>query len=246
MYKEIHFIFQENKLAILSTEELEQKNISQTFILRKICIQEHIYALELVPEVMLDLDLCFLREALKKIPEDLLFLAIRAYSIIRWDKFHQFCGCCGQATEYNPPLFERKCDQCQQSYFPRISPCIIVRINRGKDLLLTRSYHFAPGIYGLVAGYIEPGESAENAVYREVLEETGIKIKNLKYFASQPWPFPDALMIGFIAEYDSGKLKIDLNELEAGGWYDVKNLPGRPANPKSIASLLIDDFINTN
>ena len=108
--------------------------------------------------------------------------------------------------------------------------------------MMSRSYHFKTGVYGLIAGFIEPGETAEQAVHREVMEETGIKIKNLEYFASQPWPFPDALMLGYTAEYQSGELNIDYNELETAGWFDYQNLPGRPANPRSLASLLLKDF----
>ena len=110
---------------------------------------------------------------------------------------------------------------------------------------MTRSRHFLPGVFGLVAGFVEPGESAEDAVHREVLEETGIEIKNLQYFGSQPWPFPDALMLAYTAEYQSGNLRIDTKELESGGWYKYQNLPGRPSNPHSMASMLIEDFIKS-
>jgi NAD+ diphosphatase len=101
-----------------------------------------------------------------------------------------------------------------------------------------------PGVYGLIAGFVEVGETIEDAVHREVKEEVGLRIKNLAYFGSQPWPFPDALMIGFIAEYDSGDLVIDNDEIEAAGWYRYDNLPGRPSVPISIAARLLDHFID--
>jgi NAD+ diphosphatase len=108
---------------------------------------------------------------------------------------------------------------------------------------MARSPHFIPGAYGLIAGFIEVGESIEEAVHREVKEEVSINIKNLRYFGSQPWPFPDSLMIGFIADYASGEINIDHEEIEAAGWYKFDNLPGRPSTRISIASQLIEHFV---
>lgn len=109
---------------------------------------------------------------------------------------------------------------------------------------MARSPHFLPGIYGLIAGFVETGESIEETVHREVAEEVGIKIKNLSYFGSQPWPFPDSLMIAFMAEYESGEIIIDKNEIEEAGWYRYDDLPGRPSMSFSIASTMLDNFIN--
>ena len=108
---------------------------------------------------------------------------------------------------------------------------------------MSRSPHFPPGRYGLIAGFVEAGESIEAAAYREVEEEVGIKIKNLRYFGSQSWPFPDSLMIAFIAEYASGELIIDHNEIEDAGWYRYDNLPGKPSSSVSIAKKLIEHYI---
>lgn len=134
---------------------------------------------------------------------------------------------------------------CHLSFFPRISPSIIVLIKKADHLLMARSPHFLPGVYGLIAGFIDAGESIEEAVHREVKEEVGLKIKNLSYFGSQQWPFPDSLMIAFTADYCSGDITINPDEIEEAGWYKYNNLPGRPQTSVSIASKLIDNFINS-
>ncbi|EKD73866.1 MAG: phosphohydrolase (MutT/NUDIX family protein) [uncultured bacterium] len=110
---------------------------------------------------------------------------------------------------------------------------------------MARSYHFAPGTYGLIAGFVEIGESVEEAVHREVIEETGITIKNIQYFGSQPWPFPDSLMLAFTAQYASGTLTVNTTELEEANWYRFDHLPGRPGAHLSIANQLIDHFIKS-
>lgn len=170
-------------------------------------------------------------------------IVIKAYSIVNWDRNHQFCGRCGHVTEHKSKIFERICTHCGLMFYPRISPSVIVLIHRGDELLMARSPHFAPGAYGLIAGFVEIGESLEDAIHREVKEEVDLQIKNLTYFDSQPWPFPDSLMVGFTAEYLSGELKVDHNELEAAGWYRYDNLPGRPSVNFSISARLIDHFI---
>ena len=184
-----------------------------------------------------------LRQALSLLQHTSYGMAVKAYSIIQWDKNHQFCGRCGSPTLHKSPSFERICSSCKLSFFPRISPSIIVLIYSKDQLIMARSPHFLPGIYGLIAGFVEAGESLEEAVHREVYEEIGLKIKNLSYFGSQPWPFPDSLMVAFMAEYASGEIQIDKNEIEAAGWYKYDNLPGRPSTSVSIASSLINHFI---
>ncbi|ETO92358.1 NAD(+) diphosphatase [Legionella oakridgensis] len=185
-----------------------------------------------------------LRQALSLLTPDEYGMGVKAYSVINWDKNHQFCGRCGARTIHQNKHFERTCLSCRISFFPRISPSIIVLIHKGDQLVMARSSHFSAGIYGLIAGFVEAGESLENAVHREVKEEIGLEIKNLSYFGSQPWPFPDSLMLAFTAEYASGDLVIDKNEIEEAGWYRYDNLPGRPSMAISIASTLLDNFIN--
>lgn len=184
-----------------------------------------------------------LKEALSMVYPEQYAMGVKAYSVMHWDRNHQFCGRCATPTIHRTPHFERVCPSCKLSFFPRISPSIIVLIHRGDELIMARSPHFMPGIYGLIAGFVEMGESLEEAIHREVKEEVGLQIKNLIYRGSQPWPFPDSLMLGFTAEYASGELVIDQNEIEAAGWYRYDNLPGRPSLSFSIGSKLLDDFV---
>lgn len=204
-----------------------------------------IHCAELPAEHSLPANLQFatLRKGIQLIGSDWYQAAIKASAIVNWDKNHQFCSRCGHKTIHKPGMFERTCQHCSQSYYPRISPSVIVLIERGNELLMARSPHFMPGVYGLIAGFVEPGETAEEAVHREVLEEVGIKINNLQYVASQPWPFPDSLILGYTANYVSGEIVMDKNEIEAAGWYTIDNLPGRPTSAFSMSSKLIDHFI---
>ncbi len=185
-----------------------------------------------------------LRKALSLFDPGQYGIGVKAYSILNWDKNHKYCGRCGGSTVHQGKGFERVCRTCQLSFFPRISPSIIVLIYKEEQLVMARSSHFPPGAYGLIAGFVEAGENLEEAVHREVQEEVGLKIKNLSYFGSQPWPFPDSLMVAFIAEYESGEIVIDQDEIESAGWYRYDNLPGRPSSAISIASTLLDSFVN--
>ncbi len=136
----------------------------------------------------------------------------------------------------------KRCPQCGFLYFPRLAPAIIVLIERGDQLLMARSHRFAPGVYSVLAGFVEPGESLEEAVVREVKEEVGISIKDIRYFGSQPWPFPHSLMVGFTATYAGGDISVDPTELEDAGWFTVDSIPPLPGK-LSIARKLIDRFI---
>jgi NAD+ diphosphatase len=188
-----------------------------------------------------------LKQALSSIHTLQYGLAVKSYSILQWDKNHQFCSRCATATALKAKDgFERYCPACHLSFFPRISPSIIVLIKKNDQLLMARSPHFLPGVFGLIAGFVEAGETLEEAVYREVREEVGIEIKNLQYFGSQAWPFPDSLMVGFMAEYSKGKLRIDPQEIEKAGWFRYDKLPGRPSVSISIATQLLDAFIQSN
>lgn len=168
----------------------------------------------------------------------------RAYQVINWEKNHRFCGRCGQPTSKMPQGFERRCEPCKLFFFPRISPSIIVMVRKNEKILLARQARFAPGIYALIAGFVEVGESLEEAIHREVQEEVGISVKNIRYFGSQPWPFPDSLMLAFTADYAAGEIDLSSGELEAAGWYDAKHLPGLPASKISISRQLIDYFLS--
>ncbi len=179
-----------------------------------------------------------LRATYLRLDEPLFWIAGRAFQIVHWDRTHRFCGCCGAPTVLHEGERARLCVRCNLLAYPRISPAIMVLITRGRELLLLRSPNFPPGIYSALAGFVEPGETLEQTVVREVREEVGIEVKNLRYFGSQPWPFPHSLMIAFSAEYASGDVTPDGREVESANWYDIDQLPPLPF-PASIAHRLI-------
>ena len=183
-----------------------------------------------------------LRRLWGALDEEVWKLAGRAVQIVEWDRNHRYCGRCGTVTERQPDELARVCPRCGLQHFPRISPAVIVRIERGDRLLLARSPHFAPGVYSTIAGFVEPGESLEDTVVREVREEVGVEVRNVRYFGSQPWPFPNSLMIGFVADWASGEIRPQAGEIEDAGWFGLDALPGLPSQ-LSIARALIDDFI---
>jgi NAD+ diphosphatase len=169
-------------------------------------------------------------------------MALTAVHLVAWDKNYQFCSKCRGALKSREDMRAKECEECGRLEFPRISPAIIVLIEKDDTLLLARSPRFAGEFFSVLAGFVEPGESLEDAVHREVKEEIGITIKNVAYFGSQPWPFPDSLMIGFTAEYESGEIRIDGEEIIAAGWYRADNMPRIPGKV-SIAGKLIDWFV---
>ena len=166
----------------------------------------------------------------------------KASQILTWDKNSRFCPACGTPTTQTGPITKR-CPHCGQEIYPRISPAVIVLIKKGDSVLLVHARNFRGSFKGLVAGFLEPGETLEECVHREVMEETGIRIKNLKYFGSQPWPYPSGIMVGYYAEYESGTIKLQDEELSAGAFYHRDHLPEIPKK-LSIARKLIDAWLN--
>lgn len=162
----------------------------------------------------------------------------KAYEILYWDSNSRFCPACGTPTVQQTPIM-KQCPQCGKELYPPISTAVIVLITKGDEILLVHARNFRGTFYGLVAGFLEAGETLEECVHREVREETGLKIKNLRYFGSQPWPYPSGLMVGFIADYDSGTIKLQHDELSAGAFYHRDALPEIPRK-LSIARKLID------
>jgi NAD+ diphosphatase len=184
------------------------------------------------------------RRLFGRLPLETIAVAAYASQIAHFVDTHRFCGRCGGVMV--PSASERlvRCEVCKRDVYPRISPCIIILVDwptetGGSRILLTRARHFPEGMYGLVAGFVEPGESLEACAKREVMEETGILIRDVRYIASQPWPFPSQLMLGFTASYESGELKVDTHELEDANWFELDALPQIPP-PLSIARHLID------
>jgi NAD+ diphosphatase len=167
------------------------------------------------------------------------YLAGRAIQLLDWQKNHHYCGRCGTLTNARAGQFAMQCPACGLIAYPRISPAVMVLISRGDELLLARSPRFRPGIYSALAGFVEAGETLEQCAIREVLEEVGIEIANLRYFRSQSWPFPDSLMAAFFADYAGGDINPDPLEIEDAQWFRCDALPALP-EPVSIARQLID------
>lgn len=184
-----------------------------------------------------------LRQSYYYLPFEEYLMAGKARELQYWDTTTKFCGVCGSPMKFHTPISKR-CISCGKEIWPSLATAIIVAITRGEEILLIQSRNFTANYMGLVAGFVETGESLEECVHREVLEETGLKIKNLSYFASQPWPYPSGLMVGFKAEYDSGQLCLQRSELRKGGWYRYDALPAIPG-PMSLARILIDDWLRS-
>lgn len=174
--------------------------------------------------------------------DDVLFtLAGRAFQVVEWDRNHKFCGRCGTKMENKTGERAKICPNCGLVNYPRISPAVIVAVVRDGKILLARASRFRTKMFSVLAGFLEPGETFEECVKREICEEVNIKVKNIKYFGSQPWPFPDSIMIGFTAEYESGEIKVDNEEIIEAGWYSPNDLPEVPVPGRwSIARKLID------
>jgi NAD+ diphosphatase len=173
--------------------------------------------------------------------EDFFRMAGRAKQIVGWHATHRFCGRCGGETEPAPRELAKRCTRCGMMHYPRLSPAAIVLVKKGDRILLARSPGFPKGLYSVLAGFVEPGESIEETVIREIREEVGIGVENVAYFGSQPWPFPNSLMIGFTADYADGEIAPDPDEIEDAGWYTADDLPQLPPET-SIARAMIDDF----
>ncbi len=249
------FIFSENKLLVsqkpesvtvpllVDLSELGLTTMQQNYLGQ--LDDRHCYAVEVAEGTIPPAGMTFegLREVYGRMDEDLFWIAARAVQVVDWDRTHQFCGRCGVPLKISQTERAKECPQCGLLHFPRLAPAIIVLVERGNQLLLARSRHFMPGMYSVLAGFVEPGESLEEAVVREVREEVGISVKDIKYFGSQPWPFPHSLMIGFIAAYAGGKISPDDSEIEDAGWFTADRLPRIPGKI-SIARKLIDWFID--
>lgn len=181
-----------------------------------------------------------LRALFGSIDDSLFALAGRAFQIVDWDRSHQFCGRCGTPTQIKNHERARECPSCGQVHYPRIAPAIMALVRRGREFLLARSPHFAPGMYSALAGFVEPGETLEQTLVREVREEVGIEVANVCYFASQPWPFPHSLMIAFNADYAGGEITPEPGEIEAADWFTLDRLPQTLPSKISISRRLID------
>jgi NAD+ diphosphatase len=177
-----------------------------------------------------------------ELPDDLITMYGLARQILYWEKMSRHCSRCGSLTERVALTWGKRCLGCGHEHYPHIHPCIIVLIKRGEEFLLARKPEWAAGRYSLVAGFLDFGESLEECVVREVMEETGVKVDNIRYVGSQNWPFPSQLMAGFVADHVSGDIVVDRLELEDAQWFSKDNMPDSLPPARSIARWIIDRF----
>ncbi|MEM9035642.1 MAG: NAD(+) diphosphatase [Actinomycetota bacterium] len=188
-----------------------------------------------------------LRSLYGRIPDDRWVLAGRAQQIITWDRDHRFCGRCGTVTDIvADPVEEeraRRCPSCGLRAYPRLAPAVIMLVRRGDEVLLAHGRQFPGRFYSALAGFVEPGETLEQAVVREVKEEVAIDIGDVRYFGSQPWPFPHSLMVGFTARWEAGEIDPDPREIVDAGWYRRDELPPAPIGGMSIAGWMVEAWL---
>ena len=187
-------------------------------------------------------DLFGLRELFGRLPDHLMGLAGRASQTLEWSLAHAYCGRCGTPTDPAPGELARLCPNCGALHFPRITPAVIMRVERDGQILLARNRNFRGPFHSVLAGFVEPGETLEQAVAREVREEVGLEVGDVRYFASQAWPFPSQLMIGFTARWLSGEIVVEQSEILEAAWFGPEDLPEHLPGPYSIARRLIEDF----
>ncbi len=248
------FIVHEGKLlvkqdketcSIIRTQEIKQ--ISHSLVNKHyfgILDKRSCYCAEWPEKTAIPNDMVFkdIRELFLVYNRDQIIAAGCAVQLIRWNRIHRYCGKCGHLLEDKKDERAKKCQPCNLITYPRLSPAIIVAVTKNNQLLLARSGRFPIAFYSVLAGFVESGETLEMCVAREVYEEVGITVKNIRYFDSQPWPFPDSLMIGFTAEFADGEIRIDQSEIIDAGWYSADNLPMIPPSV-SIARQLIDWYV---
>ena len=169
-----------------------------------------------------------LRDLFAQVDGTLAALSGRALQILQWDHNHRFCSRCGTAMRARDDEHARVCPDCRFTVYPPVSPAVMVLVTRGRELLLARKAEWTPGRYSAIAGFVEPGEMLEDTVRRETREEVGVEVDNIRYFGSQPWPFPHSLMVAFVADYAGGPVQPDGVEIEEARWFDAGALPHLP------------------
>jgi NAD+ diphosphatase len=246
----LYFVFQKRKLVLVEGDVLRAHPSTHGLeAIREHYLGKlggaHVYASELADELELaeETRAHDLIALYGRLSEPLHALAGRAVQIVDWARTHRFCGACGTKTEPSTKARSLVCPACKLEAFPRLSPAIIVAIERGDEILLARSPHFPKGIYSVLAGFVDPGESVEQAVVREVYEEVGLRIRNVRYFSSQPWPYPNSLMLGFQADYESGEIVPQEGEIEEAAFYRFDAMPKMFPGRLSISQWLIADFL---
>ena len=238
------FIFNENRELYLDENKMLAKSLNNFNV--NFCFYIGVYKGKnsFVVNVKSDKRFYSLREVYE-FNHDLYQIATKAVLINDWYISHQFCGRCGRPTQLDEKDMMLKCTHCGQNHYPRIAPAIIVAIKKEDKLLMAKHSYHDNIRYALIAGFVEPGETIEEAVHREVLEEVGIKIKNLKYEKSQSWPFPNSLMLAFSCEYDTGDINVDGDEIVEAKWFKSSEII-RYDSDISISDWLVEKFINEN
>lgn len=186
-------------------------------------------------------EMCGLRQSYYKLSRPLYLKGGKCQELLYWDQNTKFCGVCGGSMRFDTDI-SKKCEHCGKEVWPQLATAVIVLVRKGHEVLLVHANNFRDDHYGLVAGFVETGETLEEAVHREVMEETGLHITNLRYFGSQPWPYPCGLMVGFMADYDSGQIHLQRSEISKGAWFDKDHLPHIPEK-LSIARQLLDAWL---
>ena len=231
-------IFEEDDLKWTEMEMVNKQFIG--YLNDKPC-----YILEIAEDSKLDNDLILtpLRNLLGRIPDSLFTICSRSLQLSEWRRNNQFCGVCGKKMKMHETERAMLCECNNVLVYPRISPCIIVLVTNGEELLLAHNKNFPGTFYSTLAGFIEAGESAESAIHREIFEEVKVKVQNIKYFGSQSWPFPSQLMLGYHAEYLEGEITPDGEEIDLADWFHYKDLPNVPTGNISISGQLIESYL---
>jgi NAD+ diphosphatase len=181
-----------------------------------------------------------LRALFFRLPDALLALAARAFQVVEWHRTHRYCGRCATPTRDKAGERAKECPACGYVAYPRVSPAMMALVTRGRDILLARAHRFPPGMFSALAGFVEPGETIEDCLAREVREEVGVEVRDIRYFGSQSWAFPHSLMIAFTAEYAGGEIRCEDAEIAEARWFAADALPPLPPSV-SIARRLIDE-----
>ncbi len=234
------YIFHEQQLLVdenFQLPEVEKLEDDLDFIPGDQIIARDLLDIDAIPE---GLHLVPIRQLISLWSRSQFEQASRAVQLLEWRRNHKFCSHCGHETEVHPLEYAMICPTCRYRQYPRVQPCVITIITRGEDeILLAQSVRNRGKMYGLIAGFVEVGETLEDAVRRETLEEVGLHLKNIRYLASQPWPFPSNLMLAFHAEYESGDIKLQEEEISDARFFKFDELPEIPFKGSIAHSMIM-------
>ena len=242
---------EQSKKILFSKKDLQEnfkQNINENnFIYIGKLDEKDIYAVAEITLPAADPSLKFVTQLtlLDTLEEDYKTAIFRAFQLLNWNKVSAYCSNCGKNNCVDEREFVKVCSDCNQKTFPQYSPAVVFLIRHHNKLLLGRSAYFRPGIYSTLAGYVEAGEKLEDTVRREAREEVGVEVDNIRYYGSQPWPFPNTLMFAFTCDYKSGNLVVDKKELEDAQWFPINKLPSLPIKT-TVSRKLIDDFVRNS